>query len=156
MVFLEALFRIADGPDRAAAQVVAAPSEIQHLIRIVIQQQRVDGEIAPHRILPGVALEVYCIGPSAIAVAGVAAERGHLHLGRVLAHQHHAEVRAHVLGTLEQLAHAVRTRVRGHVEILRFAAQQQVAHAAAHQVGLVPGGAQPRDDRAGQFFGAHL
>ena len=156
VVFLETLVRVADGAHHAAAQVLPASREVQHLVRIGIQQQRVDRKIAPHRILPGIAFEAHRIRTPAIAVAGVAAERGHLHLGRVLAYQHDAEMRAHLLGALEQLAHAIGTRVGGHVEILRRAAQQQVAHAAAHQVGLVPRFAQPRDDRAGQSFGCHL
>ena len=123
VVFLETLFRIANGANYPAQQVLTAPGKVQHLVRIGIQQQCIDGEIPAHGILPGIVFKVHGIGTAAIAIAGVAAERGHFHLSHVLPDQHYAKVRAHLFGALEQLADAVGTRVGGHIEILRRAAQ---------------------------------
>ena len=62
-----------------------------------------------------------------------------------VAHQHHAEVRAHLAGVGEKLHDAVGRRVGRDIEIFGCAAQKQVAHASAHQVRLVAGFAQRPD-----------
>ena len=89
------------------------------------------------------------VGTAAVAIARVAAERGDLHLGGILAHQHHAEMRAHLRRTLgkSSLTRSGRASVATSKSLGR-AAQQQVAHAAAYQKRLVARGAQPRDDRS--------
>ena len=75
-----------------------------------------------------IAFEAHLRGAAAVGVIVVAAEGGHLHLRAAVAHQHHAELRAHQARAGEQLQDAVRPRVGGDVEILRLRAQQQVAH----------------------------
>jgi hypothetical protein len=103
----------------------------------------------------GSLLEMHAGGAPAIGVLVVAAEGGHFHLRESIAHQHHAEVRAHAAGVGKQAHDAVGARIGRNVEILGFRAQQQVAYAAAHQVRLVARPAQLGDHRARQRFGFH-
>ena len=103
----------------------------------------------------GIGLEVHAIRPAAVAVMIVAAEGGDFHLRGLLAHQHHAEMRAHLLGPVEQLGHDVGARIGGNVEVFRMPAEQQIAHASAHQLRLVAGRAQAPHDIMGEPFRSH-
>ncbi len=58
VVLAEPHLRVADGADHARPQVLAAADEIEHLVRIGIEQQAVDGEVAPEDVLPRVGLEL--------------------------------------------------------------------------------------------------
>ena len=92
----------------------------------------------------------------AVQVIVIAAEGGHLHLVEHVAHQHHAEVRAHPPRAREQIHDAVRPRVRRDVEILGLHPQQQVAHTPAYQERLVSHSAQLGDHLSCKRFRVHL
>ena len=83
----------------------------------------------------------------AVGVGSIAAKGGDL--GRDLpgADQDDAEVCTHGKGLLEQGQHLIWRRAGGDVEVLGRAAQHQVAHAAANEISLMAGGAQPGHDR---------
>ncbi len=55
-------------------------------------------------------------------------------------------MRADSKGAREERQHHIRMGVRGHIEVRRLASQQQIAHASAYEVGVIAGGAQPRDN----------
>jgi len=136
-------------------QIRPPADEIDHLARRRIEQQGINGEVAPQRVLPGIVLEPHALRMPPIRVLEVAAEGGHFHLRPVLAHQHDPEVRPHLARAGKQ-SQQLRGRGRaGDVEVLRNPAQQQVAHAPAHQKGPVPRGAQPFHDRVRQLPGIH-
>ena len=155
MIFLEARVGVADGADHAPLQIGAPAHVVEHFPRRRLHHEPVDGEIAAQYVPARVALEMHAGGAPAVGVIVVAAKRGHLHLRAGVAHQHHAEVRAHLSRFGEQVHDALGARVGRDVEILGLGPQQQVAHRAAHQVCLVARLAKPRNHRARQRFGCH-
>src|SRR5438552_718232 len=82
MIFAESPFRIADRADQLQIEIGAAAHEIQNLStrvpghaaisRAGIEQQRVDGEIAPQHILPRAGLEMYSDWTPAVGVFEIA------------------------------------------------------------------------------------
>ena len=59
------------------------------------------------------------------------------------------------LAEYEKLLHAVGSRVGGHVVIGRLALQEQIPHAAADEVGLMPGAAKSAADFSGKVARRH-
>ena len=137
MVLLEPHVGIADGPDDACFQVLAAPDIVEHLVRIRIEQKRVDGEVAAKHVLAWIGLKCDAIRPPSVRVRVIAAEGGHLDLSEAVAHQDHAEMRADLLGCGKEFANAQRWSIRRDVVIFRFPAEQAIANAAADEIRLV-------------------
>ena len=121
MVFAKARVGIADGADHAALQVAAPVDEVQHVARVRIHHQAVDGEIAAQHVLARIGLEANLFGMAAVDVIVIAAKGGHFHLVEHVAHQHHSEVRAHPAGVGEEVHDAVGPRIGGDVEVFGLA-----------------------------------
>ena len=119
VVFAEPGFRIADGADHAAFQVGAPADEVQHLARIRVEQQSVDGEVAALRVLGGVGFKVHRVGTAPVAILLVAAESGDLDLGEHVTYQDYAEVRPHAAGLRKQIHDAVGPGIGRDVVIFR-------------------------------------
>ena len=101
---------------------------------------------------PRIGFEVDVLGTAAVQVIVIAAEGGDLHLVEDVAHQHHAEMRAHPAGAREQ---SMMRSGRASVAISKsfgLTAEQQVADAAAHQIGLMARAAQLGDYAACKRF----
>jgi hypothetical protein len=105
VVFAEAGVGIADGADQAGVEIGAAPDVIQHLARFRDPSCR-PLMVKSRRITSGlrIGLEVHATGRRPSLVFVVAAEGGDFHLGEGVAHQHHAEMRAHQAGSREQVS----------------------------------------------------
>ena len=101
MIFAESRVGVADGPDHAARQIAAPIHEVQHVARVRVHHEPVDGEIAPQHVLARIAFKTNLLGMPAVQVIVVAAESGHLHLIEYVAHQHDSKVRAHPPRTRE-------------------------------------------------------
>ena len=116
-------------------------------------EQPVDGEVAARGVLLGGA-EGDAVGVPAVAVGGVAAERGHLdRAGRLRPeHGNHAEGGAdgHRAAVAEQLADLGGRGAGGHVVVLGRPPEQLVADAAAGPIGLEPRRLQSADHLLGK------
>src|SRR6267142_5852330 len=147
--------RIADGAPDPRTQIRAAIDKVEHLARGGIHQQSVDGEIAPADIfLRGIRVHD-AVRVTAVGVADVGPKRRHFHFRTVFHNQNHTEFRAHSQAAREKFLHALGTRVGGYIVIRWIAVQQDVAHASAHQVGLMPTAAQRGANLVGQFTSWH-
>ena len=129
-----------------------------------IEQQAIDGEIAPLHVFFGIAGIADFIGMTAVAVQPIAAKRRNFNAVAggwwlvtscrvdrrsaqiVRRNQHHAKLRAHGISFGEYFHHFRWGGVGGHVVIRRLAAQQQIAHTSADQVSLVVALAQSAHD----------
>ena len=132
VVFAEPEIRLADRPDDSPLEV-APPAHIieEPMVRYVVKHP-VDGEIAPVRVAFFVG-GTNRVGMSPVAVGAVFAELRHLELPVVHPHAHHAELRSHRDGFLEEALDGFGRRVRGDVPVLRGGAEQGVPHAPARQ-----------------------
>src|ERR1700733_9797185 len=83
---------------------------------------------------------------SAVRIGSVTAKRRHLGDNFTSRHQHDPKVGSYGKSLLKQSQHLVRQSAGGDVKVLRLAAHQQIPDAAAYEVSLLPGGAQPGDD----------
>ena len=159
LVLGEALLRRADGAHQAALQVAPAFDVVEQLaVRSVgmrgerIEQQAVDGEVAPLHVMLRRGGVAHRVGMAAVEIGSVGAEGGDLDVAliarisqRFQRHQHHSELRADGVG-LGKDAHDLVGRGRGgNVVIGGLAAQQQIAHASAHPQSLVAVAAEKPD-----------
>jgi hypothetical protein len=142
--------RVADGAQAAAFQVLETADVVEDLVARGVQEQRVDREVAPHRVLGGgaefVVLGDQQVVAQALGVRRRAAEGGGLDDVRPVGHVHQPEAPADDAAVGEQALGRARMGRGGHVEVLGPAAQEQIAHATAHQVRLVAMSLQSRDD----------
>jgi hypothetical protein len=97
-----------------------------------IEQQRIDGEIAPQDVLPCIAFKSHFHRMTAVHVGMIAAKRGDLDAF----HQHYTELRAHQLGLGKNLNELARQGIGSDVVIRRFTAQNKIANASADQPAL--------------------
>ena len=81
-VLVEADGRVADRADETPRQVRATVVRIDQAVGPV--GHGIDGEVAPGEVLGEARRERHAVGPPVVAVAVVAAEGRHLHLGRAL------------------------------------------------------------------------
>ncbi len=126
----------------AALDVGHAAHPIEHDVVLEVVKERVDGEVATGRILVGLTEHVVRADQQVVAVVvlllGRAPKRRRLdHLAATEENVNQPKAPANDAGVAEQPTHVVGTRARRHVEILGRDADEQVAHAAAHEVGLV-------------------
>ena len=173
-VFAVARGRVADHAQHAPLGIGQAVVKVDHDARFGVVVHRVDGEVAPRRILDlraphvvaqhaaagidhvGLADQVRLrrafVALDLIGLAGIAvgAEGRHLdHFVLATAAEHHvheAEAPSDDEGAPKQRLHLLGRGVGGHVEVLRPPAHQQVAHRTADDVGLVAGRLQRADD----------
>ena len=153
-VLAHAHLGIADGGHAAGLEVGPAVHVVDHLAGGRIVEEAVDGEVAPDGVLLGGAEDVVA-GDEQVAllagvlgeVGGVLPEGGHLdHLAAAEVDVGQPEAPADEPAVAEDGPHLARVGVGGEVEVLGLVVEQQVAHAAAHEVGLVAHVAQPVDD----------
>ena len=142
-IFAVALLGHADDAQRAPADVGHAAVIVQHQLRRRVVIHRVDGEVAPQRILVLFA-EGVVAQYAAVLVLGRrfhrrAAEGGDFEQVLAEHHVHDLEAAADDEGAPEQPLDFFRRRIGGNVEVLGLDAQQQVAHRAADQEGLETG-----------------
>ena len=155
MILPKARLRIADRADDAGLQIRPPVGVIQHLARIRIEQQGVNGEVAPLHVLARVLLEANALGMPPVTILQIAAKGGYLNLRAALVHQHDAEVRADLVAMRKQSKEFGGGRGGRDIEILRNPPQQQVPHAAAYKVSQVAGAAELSHDLPGQRRGTH-
>ena len=91
----------------------------------------------------------------AVGIANVGAKRRHFDLHSILNHQNHAESRADREAVRKKFLHAFRPRIRANVIVRGLAAQFQIAHASAHQIGLMTVSAKRRTNLFCQFARSH-
>ena len=153
IVFADALARLADETDAAVGEI-GEPADVVVHRPVARQRQRVDGEVAPQRIVAEVAAE----GDRGVASVGVdvASQRRRLERPAVDDHRHgavgEAGRRDAESGGARALHHDFRRRGGGEVEIADRRAEREVAHRAAHQPGLFAVAVQ-RGERAGEAAG---
>ncbi|MDD5200171.1 MAG: hypothetical protein PHC88_10265 [Terrimicrobiaceae bacterium] len=150
-VLREALRGIADGPDDAGVEVGAPADEIQHLLGRGVVKKAVHCEVAPAGVALGVG-KGHGGRVASVEVFAIGTEGRDLIFAAVFEHHDHTELRADRDRAPEQAFNLRGPGARGDVIVLGVRAEQQVPHAAAGEVGLVPGGAQCRDDLAGGGF----
>src|SRR5580704_2132160 len=78
LVLGKAPLGIANGSNDPVLQILLPPDEIQDLVRVRIEQQAIDGEIAALNIFLRIFAEANLVGMTAVAVSDVAAKRGNL------------------------------------------------------------------------------
>ncbi len=164
LVFFEALLGAADGADDAGAEIRAAADEIEHLIRLGIEQEGIDCKVATLDVFFGGLGVDHLVGVAAVRVAHVGAERRDFHLNRFLSWVGHfsricrdddyPKLRSDGQTAGEKLLDAIRRGVGGYVIVDRLAAEENVAHATADEVCLVTGGAQGSADVLRKLAGA--
>ena len=141
MVFREARFGIADGAEDARVEIGAAADVIADLAGGRIEEEGVDGEVAPEGVFAGVR-EGDGAGVTAVGIGRVGAVGGDFDHGAVVAHDgDDAEGLADGDGFGKQRLDAVGEGVGGDVPVLGRAAEEQVADAAAdeqHFVAVCP------------------
>ena len=145
LIFSEALMRTADRAYHAALKVFSALNIVQHLGRIGIEQQPVDGEVPALYVQTCILCKLHLVGMAAVRVSAVTAESSDLNMVIVASavriapnrNQHHTELCAHSVRLREELHYLLRRSRRGDIKVGRLASQQQVTHAAAHQIGRV-------------------
>jgi ATP-dependent Clp protease adapter protein ClpS len=147
-VFAVTRFRLADDAQRLVADVGDAAVVVQHLLRRRVVVHRIDGEVAPHRVLvlrpeAVVAQDAAVFILRRVHFAG-AAEGGHLEQVLAEHHVHDLEALADDEGAPEQPLDLFGRSVGGDVEVFRLDAEQQVAHRAADDEGLETGILQRR------------
>src|SRR5215472_5683111 len=157
LVFGEAGVGLANGADGAALDVSLAPNVVQDFFGIWIEQQAVDGEVAPLQVKADILGKTYLVRMAAVRVGAVAAESCDLG-GKVGAcavnlterwNQHHAELRADRVGLGKKLHHLLRSGGSSNVKIGGIAVEKQIANTAAHQVRGMSLGAQRERDAGG-------
>ena len=174
-VLAQALRGLADEPQRPRLDVRHAPAVIEHDVRRRVVVQGVDGEVAAKGVFVDGAVGVVAQNqavrgnPRAGARAGravahavrfrhggkvagaVAAAAESRHFDDLAAHPNmdDAKTPPDDARPRQHGAHVFRRGFGGDIEILRRAPDEQVAHAAAHQVGIEPGGAQFLHHRQG-------
>ena len=67
-------------------------------------------------------------------------------------HQHHSKLCADAVGIGKDAHDFIRRSAGSHVVVSRLPAKQNVAHASAHEIGLVALLAQGTNDRDGEIF----
>ena len=137
--------RVADHPQRARLQVLDAAEPVEHLVGDRVVVERVDGEVAPQRVLLLRAEHVVAQHAAVLVGLGVGLQRAEGRgLDRLAAehHVHDLEAPADDPRTAERGLHLLGRRVGGDVEVLGHEAEQRVAHAAADDEGLEPGALQ--------------
>ena len=136
-LFAAEVRRAADEADTACRKVINAAEKVGHFMGVGIGVQRIDGEIAPCRILPPVG--GVGDGRTAAVRADVAAQGGDFDRPSPDHRRDRAMVyaRGHSLypGGLQALHHLLRLQRRGDVEIIDGKSKQSVAHRAADIAG---------------------
>ena len=135
-----------DGADHPPGEVFLPADEVDHPALQRIEEQAVDGEVAPQGVFPR-GTEGDVVGMPAVAISGVLAEGGHLDHAGLLRPPHgdHAEGGADGQRLLlaEEVADLLGPGAGGHVVILGRAMQKLIADAPAGPVGLISRLAQP-------------
>ena len=153
IVFADALARLADEADAAVGEI-GEPADVIVHDPVGGQRQRVDGEVAPQRVVAEVAAE-RDLGVAAVGV-DVAPQRRRLDRPSLDDHRHRAVGEAGrrdaEAGGARALHHDFRQRGGGEVEIADRRAEREVAHRAADQPGLFAVAVQRRE-RAGEPAG---
>ncbi len=143
-------FRIADHAQHAPFQIGQAAVEIHQLFGLRIEVQRIDGEIAPPRILFLRAEDVVAQYAPVLVRFGrfrvSSAESRDFDCLGAQHHVHQPEAAADDDGAAKQRPHLLRARVGRDVEVLGSDAEKQVADGAADHVTGKTGSAQRRAD----------
>jgi hypothetical protein len=146
---------VADGPHQRRGQICLAADVVDHPPLVDVVEERVDGEVAPPRILLLGAEDVVVADEQVVRevlqfVERVGAEGGDLDdLPAAEEDVREPEAPPDQPRVAEDLLHLVRVRAGRDVEVLRADTEQEVADAAAHEVRLVTGAPQPADDLDG-------
>ena len=174
-ILAQALRGFADEPQRPRLDVRHAPAVVEDDVRRRVVVQGVDGEVAAKGVFVDGAVGVvaqnqairgnpragtravraiaYAVrfrhGGDAAGAAAAATESGHFDDLAAHPNMDDAKTPPDDARPREHGAHVFRRGVRGDIEILRRAPDEQVAHAAAHQVGIEPRGAQFLHHRQG-------
>ena len=160
LVFLKSLFGVPDRANELRVQVLAPAHKIKHSLHLRIKQHSINSEVAPDHIFFGPVGKPHRVGPAAIGIRPVAAERSYFRHNlapiQLVAHQDHSKMRADSEGPWKQLYHPLRTRTGCHIEICRRVAQQQVAHASSGKISLMTACAQALYDAFSRDLGKGL
>ena len=153
IVFADAFVRLADEADAALGEI-GEPADVIVHGPVGGQRQRVDGEVAPQRVVAEVAAE-RDLGVAPVGV-DVAPQRRRLDRPALDDQRHRAVGEAGrrnaEAGGARALHHHFRQRGGGKVEIADRFAEREVAHRAADQPGLFALAVQ-RGERAGEPAG---
>ncbi len=115
----EARLRIADGADDACLEIRHAADVVDDFAGFRHFKQSVDGEVPPPRVFLR-RRERHRFRAAAVAVAAIGAEGGDLDVMAAVFGDHHAEVRAHFVGTGKKAEHFGRHGGGGDVVVFRF------------------------------------
>ena len=113
----------------------------------------VDGEIPPRQVFPQAGDKMYLVGMAAVGVGAVLAEGGDLPAVTFQHHRHRTVLLAFQQQAVprKQGFHLFGAGTGTDVPVVRCAAQQAVPHAAAHNVGVMPGLLQLVQQQTGRF-----
>jgi len=127
--------RVADHAQRLLADVGHTVVVVDDVFGGRIVVQRIDGEVAPRRILGLRAIDVVAQHPSVFVGLGVdvlsGAKRGHLDGVAPVHHMHDLEAPADDARAAEQRTHLLGRRAGGDVVVLGRMTDQQIAHRPA-------------------------
>jgi hypothetical protein len=149
MVLSKAFGGRTDGAKQFCAQIFFAADPVVQLSGDGVEEQAVDGEIAPAGVGLGVA-EGDVLGMAAILVIGLGAEGGHLEFMAGFEDNDDAEFAAHGNGARKKGFNLGGQGGGRDVVILGFAAEKAVADAAADPVRGVAGRLKSADDAGGE------
>ena len=138
-VLAETRSRVADCPDELCGKIPAPLVRVDHRVGEKVICHRVDREIAAGKIIENGRRESHAVGPAAVAVSGLRAERRHFERRPLVEHGHRPMLDAGGNHATKELRDLIRERIRCHVEIRVAPPQEDVTHRAAHQVALETG-----------------
>ena len=144
-VLVDARARVADRADHPGAKVVGAADEVDDAVGERVPEERVDGEVAPARILLRRA-EVDAARAASVDVGVVGAEGGDFEARAAVQDEDDAELRADRDGSGKEGLYGLGRGVGRDVVVERLPAEEAIAHASAGEVGVVPGVAQAPED----------
>ncbi|MFO0634735.1 MAG: hypothetical protein U0168_17970 [Nannocystaceae bacterium] len=146
-ILAEAQPGIADGADHPRVEVGHAVDEVDDLLGLDVEEQAVDGEVAPARVVFDAApLVVGGDQRIVFALLRRGAKRAGLDDLRAEEHVGELEAAADDPAVAEQTADRLGRGARRDVEVLGAPPQVEVSDAAADEIGLVAGLQQPADD----------
>src|SRR5271170_5822636 len=93
LVFFEAALGIANGANNSRAQIGPAVNVVENFVRARIEQQTIDGEIAPQYVFFRRRRENHAVRMPPIGIACIGTKSGDFDLRSLLGNENHAELR---------------------------------------------------------------
>src|SRR5262249_6675410 len=138
-ILVEASYRVANRTHRASRDVFHPAAPIEHFLVLQVVKERVDGEVAAHRVFIRASEEVVAADQELVAVAfffigRTAKGRRFDHLAASEQNVDQTKAPTYDARVTKQSAHVFRPGAGGYVEVFRVLVEQQIANAPSDQV----------------------